>query len=63
MATQNQALVTGVLGELKFEHVPNNPPVMGGPQKYTVTDATIEHITKLKGKTLVVESGGEVTQE
>jgi hypothetical protein len=63
VATQNQALVTGVLGELKFEPVPQNPPVMGGPQKFTVTDETIKHITSLKGKTLVVGSGGEVTQE
>lgn len=63
MATQNQALVTGILGELKFEHVPSNPPVMGGPQKFKITDETIEHLSSLKGKTLVVGSSGEVTQE
>lgn len=58
--TVNQALVTGALSELKFEHVPQNPPVMGGPQQYTVTDETIKYVTSLEGKTLVVDGDGSV---
>ena len=53
--------MTAVLSEMKFESVPANPPVMGGPQKFKVTAETVDHVKSLEGKTLVVNSDGTLT--
>lgn len=58
MATQNQALVSGVLQGLKLEVVPGGIP--GGPVELKVTQATVDHVKSLLGKVLVVDGKGEV---
>lgn len=61
MATQNQALVSGALQELKLEFVEGGAP--GSPPRMKVTKATVEYVKSLEGKTLVVDGDGNVTAE
>src|ERR1051325_797350 len=58
--TRDQALVGGVLNELKLELVPSD--VIGGPQKYKVTKKTIKHLQELlnEGKLIVLEGDGSI---
>ena len=60
MATQVQASVAGALQQLKFESAnePGDPP--GGPHKLKVTAETVEKVKSLEGKTITVDSGGNV---
>ena len=62
MATQNQALVSAALQQLKLERVPDPSGGLGGPQKLKVTKDTVEYVKSLEGKTFVVDSSGEVTE-
>ncbi len=59
--TQNQALVAPSLVALKFEHVPSK--VIGGPQEYAVTQATIDLLTRLmkEKKHVTLENNGALT--
>jgi hypothetical protein len=63
MATPNQTLVSNVLQDLKLELLPAEGDVVGGPQRLKVTDEAVAQILSLKGKTLLVGSDGNVTQE
>lgn len=58
--TEKQATVIPVLEQLKCERVPSR--VIGGPQKFKVSKATVELLTRLleKGGTLTVENDGSV---
>lgn len=57
LATREQALVAGVLEDMKLEAVQQNPVVPGSPQKFKVTEKTLEY---LKDKTVTVDSDGSV---
>lgn len=58
--TESQAAVAPVLQELKMKPIPSK--VLGGPQKYEITDETIEFLTKAKksGKVVVLKSDGSI---
>ena len=62
MSTREQSYVTAALNTLKFEMLPppGDPPIVGGPASFKVTDATLEF---LKGKTVTVDSDASVTVE
>jgi hypothetical protein len=61
--TEAQAHVGGALQALKLKSLPSK--VIGGPQKYEVTQDTIDFLTKAKkdGKTIVVAGNGSITLE
>ena len=63
--SQPQAITDGVLQELKFEQQPNTTGLIGGPTKFKITHATLDHLTKLHndGKTIVVNSTGAIRIE
>jgi hypothetical protein len=63
LITEAQSYVVGALSELKFEHVPAPGGVVGGPQKYRVTQKTIDHLRNIAntGKTITVENDGSLT--
>ncbi len=52
---QDAALVGGALKDLKFEAVPGNPKVIGGPPQFKVTKDTIEFLQKLQKDNKIVE--------
>jgi len=58
--TQSQATVAPVLEQLKLKSIPSK--VIGGPQKYAITDETIELLTKAKkaGKVVVLKPNGSI---
>ncbi len=59
MATQDQALVSSVLDELRLEYQEPSPPGMvGGESEYKVTAATLAF---LNGKTVTVHPDGSIT--
>lgn len=59
MATQVQAQITTALSELGLEQVPpDNPKIMGGPQRLKVTQATLAKLTV--GKRFEVASDGTI---
>ena len=60
--TQNCAIVTGTLNELKFEQQPNQTKMIGGPQNFKVTKATIDYLQQLQkdNKTIEVENDGAI---
>ena len=62
MATHDQTIVTAALEDLKLEFVPpeEDPPKVGGPVTFRVTDATLEF---LKGKTVTVDSDAKIVAE
>lgn len=61
--TEAQGHVGGALQALKLKSVPSK--VIGGPQKYEVTQDAIDFLTKAKkdGKTIVVAGNGSITLE
>ncbi len=63
--SQPQAITDGVLSELKLEQQPNTTGLIGGPTKFKVTHATLQHLSKLSndGKTIVVSSTGAIHVE
>jgi hypothetical protein len=58
LITQDEALVSGVLAELKFESVPNKTKLLGAPPKYKVTKQTLEFLEKLAKDGQVIEIQG-----
>lgn len=60
LITQNAALVSGALTELKFEAKKPDPNLIGAPPQFTITKATIEYLQKLQkaGKTIEVQNDG-----
>jgi hypothetical protein len=60
--SQDQALVSGALGELKFESVAGKPGLIGAPSRYRVTKQTIDFLDKLakEGKQIEVQPNGQV---
>ncbi|MBA2116063.1 hypothetical protein [Bremerella alba] len=58
--TENQAMVAPVLEQLKLKHMPSE--VIGGPQKYQITDETLELLTKAKksGQVIVLKPDGSI---
>jgi hypothetical protein len=63
LITQVQALVGGGLDTLGLEWVAPKNNVVGGPQTYAVTDATIKKLQGIKksGKHIVVDNDGTIT--
>lgn len=61
--TENQAIVMPVLQSLKFEPIPSK--VLGGPQKFKITKATIEHLQKAldDGSVIIVQNNGSIKIE
>jgi hypothetical protein len=62
LITQDEALVSAVLTELKFESVPGKPGIVGAPPKFKVTKQTIDYLEKLlkEGKIIEVEGNGSL---
>ena len=58
LITQDEALVSGVLAELKFEAVPNTSKLLGAPPKFKVTKHTLDYLEKLSKEGKVVEIQG-----
>ncbi len=58
LITQDEALVSGVLAELKFESVPNKTKVLGAPPKFKITKQTLDYLEKLSKEGKVVEIQG-----
>jgi hypothetical protein len=63
--SQPQAITDGVLMELKLEQQPNTTGLIGGPTKFKITKATLDHLTKLHhdGKVIVATSNGSIHVE
>jgi hypothetical protein len=62
LITQDEALVSGVLAELKFESVPPKTGLVGAPPKFRVTKQTLAYLDKLskEGKVIEVQVNGSV---
>jgi hypothetical protein len=60
--TEDAALVSGALSELKFEKAPGAPGVIGGPVRMRVTKGTLKYLESLlkDGKTIEVQNNGSV---
>ncbi|MEX2112260.1 MAG: hypothetical protein WD845_03700 [Pirellulales bacterium] len=60
--SQDAALVSGALTELKFESVRAKSGLIGGPPKFRVTKDTIKYLKTLlnEGKTIEVQNNGAV---
>jgi hypothetical protein len=58
LITQDEALVSGALNELKFESVPGKPGVVGAPPKFKVAKQTIQHLEKLQKDGAIIEVQG-----
>ena len=60
--TQDAALVSGALTELKFEKAPAASGVIGGPVRMRVTKDTLKYLESLlkDGKTVEVQNNGQV---
>ncbi len=63
LITEAQSYVVGALDELKFEAVPAPGGAVGGPQKYRITQNTINHLRNVanSGKTITVQNDGSLT--
>ncbi len=63
LITEAQSYVVGALDELKFEPIPAPGGVVGGPQKYRITQNTINHLRNAanSGKTITVQNDGSLT--
>ena len=63
LITENQGMVCPAIEKLKLEVVKSK--VIGGPQRYKVTKATIDYLQKLmkEGKVIVVNNDGSLTIE
>jgi hypothetical protein len=62
LITQNEALVSAALKELRFESQPTKGGVVGAPPRFRVTKQTIEHLDKLMkdGKAIEIQANGEL---
>lgn len=60
--SQDQALVSGALGELKFEPVSARSGLIGGPSRFKISQQTLDYLDKLaKGnKQIEVQANGQV---
>ena len=60
LITEAQSYVSGALDNLKFELLPSG--VVGGPQKYRVTQATVNHMQKLmrENRSVIVQNDGSI---
>jgi beta-lactamase class A len=58
LITQDEALVSAALGELKFEAVPGKPGIVGAPPKFKVAKQTIQHLDKLHKEGAIIEVQG-----
>jgi hypothetical protein len=58
LITQDEALVSSVLAELKFESVPNKTGLIGAPPKFKITKQTLAYLEKLSKEGKVVEIQG-----
>jgi hypothetical protein len=60
--TEDAALVSGALAELKFEKAPAASGVIGGPVRMRVTKDTLKYLESLlkDGKTIEVQNNGAV---
>ena len=63
MATQNQALVSTALQQLKLNPIPAEGGKVGGPQQFQITKETAAFVKEAEGKIFVVTSTGELTEE
>jgi hypothetical protein len=63
LITEKQGMVCPAIEELKLEAVKSK--VIGGPQRYKVTKATIDYLQKLmkEGKVIIVNNDGSITTE
>jgi hypothetical protein len=63
LITEAQSYVVGALDQLKFENVPAAGGVVGGPQKYRITQKTIDHLRNVanSGKTITVQNDGSIS--
>jgi hypothetical protein len=63
LITEAQSYVVGALDELKFEPIPAAGGVVGGPQRYRITQNTINHLRNAanSGKTITVQNDGSIT--
>jgi hypothetical protein len=63
LITEAQSYVCGALEKLKFDPVPAPGGVVGGPQRFRITQKTIDFLrnTANSGKTIVVENDGSIT--
>jgi hypothetical protein len=55
LISQNAALLSAALTELKLESVPGPPGLVGAPPKFKVTKKTIEYLEKLQKDGTIVE--------
>ena len=62
LITQDEALVSGVLAELKFESVPNKTGLVGAPPRFKVTKQTLTNLEKLskEGKEIEIQGNGSL---
>jgi hypothetical protein len=62
LITQDEALVSSVLAELKFESVPNKTGLLGAPPKFKVTKQTLTYLEKLskEGKEVEIQGNGSL---
>ncbi len=58
LITQDEALVSSVLAELKFESVPNTTKLLGAPPKFKITKQTLAFLEKLSKEGQIVEIQG-----
>jgi hypothetical protein len=60
LITEDEALVSSVLKELKFESAPNKPNVIGAPPRLVVTKKTLAHLEQLmkQNQTIEVQPNG-----
>ncbi len=63
LITEAQSYVCGCLEQLKFEPVPAPGGVVGGPQRFRITQKTVDFLrnTANAGKTITVENDGSIT--
>lgn len=55
LISQNAALLSAALSELKLESVPGSPGLVGAPPKFKVTKKTIGYLEKLQKDGTIVE--------
>ena len=58
LITQDEALVSSVLAELKFESVPNKTKLLGAPPKFKISKQTLAYLEKLSKEGQIVEVQG-----
>jgi hypothetical protein len=60
--TQDEALVSAALKELKFESQPAERGLIGAPPRFKITKKTLDHLQALMkdGKVIEIEGNGAV---